>query len=106
MRASVVEANVLYRPTLPWLGRLSTALSVGVAQAGVIDYWISDTPREEMQIRARGFTGAVVADVRIVRKVSVLVRASTQRLTADRGRVGAAFNLDASTVGAGLRLWL
>lgn len=106
MRASVVEANLTYRPVLARLGRLTPSVSVGMAQAGVTDYWISDTPREEMRLRARGWTGAVVADFRIVGKVSLLARYSTQRLTADRGRVGAAFDLDATTVAAGLRLWL
>lgn len=106
LRASVTELDVTYRPVSLWRGRLTPAVSVGIAQAGLTDYWIADTPREEMRLHARGVTAAAMVDVRVVRHVSLLARVGTQRLTADRGRVGAAFGLNATTVGAGLRLWL
>ena len=106
VRASVVEANLTYRPVHTWFRRFAPAVSVGAAQASVTDYWIADTPREQRQLRALGMTGAAMLDIRVVRRVSLLARVGAQRLTADRGRVGAAFNLNTTTVGAGLRLWL
>ena len=105
-RVAVVEVNLTYRPVHTRFRRLAPAVSVGVAQAGVTDYWIADTPREQMQLRARGVTGAVMFDIRVVRRVSLLARIGAQRLTADRGRVGGAFNLNTTTVGGGVRLWL
>jgi hypothetical protein len=106
MRAAVIEANLTYRPVHARLGRFTPAVSVGVAQAAVTDYWISDTPREESQLHARGLTGAAMIDFRIVRQVSLIARVGVQRLAANRARIGAAFDLIATTVGAGLRLWL